>query len=796
MPGRGVEKHIVGVQIPMCHIVLQQVFQDFVRKTGQVLADPDDVGADVAHGIGCVAPKNTASARVTLSRPSCLAHTATKHDLEGSMKRIILGALLLLLSAPVGAQTTFFSENFEGTVEPTLPTSVATADASWKTASSSASPGSGGNNAVHTGVEPGSLVFGPIDLTAALDGTFSYWARRTSSYSADSLIVRASLDGMSFDVLLFGGGLPAAASAWEEISVVLPASLLGAGTVWLQFDGRGGSSSGSNMRIDDVLIEGTANPLLIDTAFGFGANTLLWDLSAPSLGVDLGIEWAGPDTLQGLQFSLSWDDAVVSVDSVSLGAGLGSPSSWMLSSSLGPSTGNISLLSISNNGLPPVMHSSVLVLHVSAVAPVAVTTDLVISGFLATSNTPTADELGLPNGHRTLSLTLQPSLASAIFSSTSLDFGSVAVGDSSLISLDVSNPTGTADLTLTGSASPLFLTLPAPIPPAASTSLQLRYRPSLSEGGSPTGSFILTHNTAAASTAFSWTALVLGGRGDTDGDGSFDVADLVLSLDGTVYPGLIPAAELPRHDLYPFPDGDGALDIRDLTVAIQAILRGQWPDASPLPLAPSSGSPGKGLEIVLVQTADSLWLASPIPLRGAQLTLISAEPLPVVPPAKRGALLSEYFDPTSNQQRILLLAGPGAAFDEGNLPVAALPEGSRPPSLPDELRLSAGVAVDRFGGKHPVIFRREGGLPELPEPELDTFGVYPNPSPLGSPVHLDLPPLDLSSLELFDTLGRRLFLQHERTRVLPAELFRTPGTYFVRIAAGSQSLTRSLIIVR
>jgi hypothetical protein len=97
------------------------------------------------------------------------------------MKRIILGALLLLLSAPVGAQTTFFSENFEGTVEPALPTSVVSADASWKTASSSASPGSGGNNAVHTGVEPGSLVFGPIDLTAALDGTFSYWARRTSS---------------------------------------------------------------------------------------------------------------------------------------------------------------------------------------------------------------------------------------------------------------------------------------------------------------------------------------------------------------------------------------------------------------------------------------------------------------------------------------------------------------------------------------------------------------------------------------------------------------------------------------
>ncbi|MDA0378692.1 MAG: hypothetical protein O2899_04295, partial [Bacteroidetes bacterium] len=306
------------------------------------------------------------------------------------MKRFILGALLCLFLAPASAQTTFFSEAFDSVVEPALPTSTVSSSGTWQTSASSASPGSGANNAVHTGASSGSLVLGPVDLTAALDGTFSYWARRTSSYSADSLIVRASLDGVLFDVLLFGGGLPAAASTWEQISVALPAELLGAGAVWLQFDGRGGTSSGSNMRIDDVLVEGTANPLLIDTAFGFGANTLFWDLSAPSLGLDLGIEWAGPDTLQGLQFSLTWDDSVVSVDSVSLGAGLGSPAFWMLSSSLLTNTGNISLLSLSNNGLPPVTHPSVLVVHVSAVAPVAVTTQLVLSGFLATSNTPTA----------------------------------------------------------------------------------------------------------------------------------------------------------------------------------------------------------------------------------------------------------------------------------------------------------------------------------------------------------------------------------------------------------------------
>lgn len=134
------------------------------------------------------------------------------------MRTILIYALVCLRVGPTRGQTTFFSETFDGVTEPALPASVVSSDVSWKTSSSSSSPGSGANNGVHTGSSPGGLVLGPIDLSAALDGTVSYWARRTSSYSADSLFVRASLDGSLFDVLLFGGGLPAAASTWEEIS--------------------------------------------------------------------------------------------------------------------------------------------------------------------------------------------------------------------------------------------------------------------------------------------------------------------------------------------------------------------------------------------------------------------------------------------------------------------------------------------------------------------------------------------------------------------------------------------------
>ena len=712
------------------------------------------------------------------------------------MRTLLIWTFFCLANA-ASAQTTFFSETFDSTTEPSLPATVVSADESWKASSSSSSPGSGANNAVHTGSAPGMLVFGPIDLSAALDGTFSYWARRTSSYSADSLFVRASSDGANFDVMLFGGGLPASASTWEEISVVVPAALLGASSVYLEFEGRGGSSSGSNMRIDDLLIEGTANASLIDTAFGFGADAMTWDLSSATLGLDLGIEWPGPDTLQGLQFDLTWDDAVVSVDSVALGAGLGSPASWMLSSSLGAGAGTVALLGLLADGLPPVTHPSVLVLHVSAVSGGSATTSLAITGFLATSNTPTADELPLPNGHRSLALTLQPALASAVFSNTTLDFGSVVVGDSAVVSVSVSNPTGSADLLLSGTPSPLALDVPDPIAPSGSADLLFRYVPLLADGGSRVGSFSLTHNTAAAATVFDWSALVLGGRGDTDADGAFDVADIVLSLDGTVSPASIPSDELARHDVFPFPLGDGALDIRDVTVAIQAILRNQWPDGSALPQAPSSAPLGKGVDIALVQTADSLWLSSPIELRGAQLEVVSNDPLPVAPPAKRGATMSQWHDPSSGVQRILMLAGVREAFSPGHILVATVPQGPMPPSSSEPVRLNTGVAVDRFGGKHPIVFRREDGLPELPEPDLDDFTVYPNPLPAGSPLSLDLPPFAITDIFVFDALGRRLFSTGDRIPTLPPDLFPAPGTYFVRVVSShGRSLTRSIVVSR
>lgn len=722
--------------------------------------------------------------------------------------RCFLLAVLCACVVPVGAQATFFSETFDSVIEPTFPGSVIAHDTSWKTSDSSSSPGSGGNNAVHTGADPGSLVLGPIDLAAALDGTFSYRARRTSSYSADSLFIRAGTDGVSFGSLLFGGGLPASPSTWEDISVSVPAELLGEGTVYLQFEGRGGSSSGSNMRIDDVLIAGTANPAAMDTAFGFASDNATWDLASTDFTLPVDLEWPGPDSMQGLQFDLSWDAAVVSVDSVALGPSSGVPSSWVLSSSLGVGSGSIALVHLAATGLAPGTFPGFLTVHVSTPAsPVNnVPTILTITELLATTNSPDASELSFPDGHRSLTLTLQPSLASASFSALSLDFGSVAAGDSALVQVNVSNPTGSAPLDLAwtppgpGPLNPVP-TLPASIPFGDSATLNLWLRPRIDEGGQQSGAITISHNTTSGATDLSWVALVTGGRGDADGDGAFDVADVVVSLDGTVNPAAIPAEEFARHDLHPFLNGNGELDIRDITVAIQAILRDQWPDGSALPLPPPDPI-GKGQSLPLVLVGDSLWVASPVPLRGFQLSFSQAEN--VIATAK-GASSSMWRNPDSGELRLISLAGPGTVFVAGPQLVAVFSSDIRSGASSSPIALNAGIAVDEHGNKITLSLQAAEEIPSEPEPDLSGFGVYPNPLPLGSDLSLALPLVSIKSIELYDPLGRRLWYSRDVVRAVPGDVFRSPGTYFVRIIAGTSgsgfesvlpSGVRTVVVVR
>ena len=235
--------------------------------------------------------------------------------------------------------------------------------------------------AVHTGSGAGLLVLGPIDLSSVDKGTFSYYTRRTSSYSADSLMVLASLDGgTTFPITLFGGGLPAATSTYELVAVDLPPALLGEGTVFFQFDARGGTSSGSNIRIDDVLIEAPLDLSATPAAFGFGGSAATWNLVDENFQVGIDLSWPGPDSIQGFQFDLDWDDSIISLDSISSDEMQLPPAQWSIAASIGSGNVPFPALSLSLEGLPPGAYGDLLTAHFSLAGPQPSSDSLVTLG--------------------------------------------------------------------------------------------------------------------------------------------------------------------------------------------------------------------------------------------------------------------------------------------------------------------------------------------------------------------------------------------------------------------------------
>lgn len=153
--------------------------------------------------------------------------------------------------------------------------------------------------------------------------------------------------------------------------------------------------------------------------------------------------------------------------------------------------------------------------------------------------------------------------------------------------------------------------------------------------------------------------------------------------------------------------------------------------------------------------------------------------------------MSAWRDPASGDLRLISLAGAQASFEAGPQLVAvvggALLAGS-------PIVLNSGIAVDAYGNKLALSLQSAEDITSHPEPDLSDFGVYPNPLPIGMDLNLDLPLVSLKSIELFDSIGRRLWVSRSFVRSIPGRLFSTPGTYFVRITAASSGESFKTIV--
>jgi len=172
------------------------------------------------------------------------------------MKRLLLGFLVTLCVLPVYAQTVLFRESVDASGA--FPVGWLTRH--WTTTDQTPSPGSGGFSFVLQGRQADRLCTPVFDARAAILDTLSYLARRTGSYPALHLVVRASVDGghtFPYVVAAAGAALPETDGSWKALRFPLPSELSGVPTLQLCFDAFGGTSASARVQLDDITLHGT-----------------------------------------------------------------------------------------------------------------------------------------------------------------------------------------------------------------------------------------------------------------------------------------------------------------------------------------------------------------------------------------------------------------------------------------------------------------------------------------------------------------------------------------------------------
>jgi len=295
----------------------------------------------------------------------------------------------------------------------------------------------------------------------------------------------------------------------------------------------------------------------------------------------------------------------------------------------------------------------------------------------------------------------------------------------------------------------------------------------------------------------------LGGRGDSDGDGAFDVADVIQSLDVVAGIASSTPETLHRFDLYPYPDGDSEIDVRDLTVQIQAILHSAWPDGAPLPAvipAPVSGKGGNASASLLAQGA-SLFLDTNTPIRGFQLEF-RMRSQPVSPLAgKSGLSVSSHFDAESMTYRTLMFTNHNELLPAGKHSILD--------GIDQQAEFISGIVVT--DAKEKLNIYTLGGFStpvEIPISQRSSeIEMYPNPVSIsgGSKVSLKFAEAlkeetGEAEVEIVDLLGRALLKQALTKGQLIHEIdlskvVRSPGIHFVRIHSGLSLTVMPFLVV-
>ena len=751
------------------------------------------------------------------------------------MKRILtilFGLWIGMLSVQqttVFAQTTtiFFQEDFDLVTPPLLPAGWVDPGGSWSTSSSVASSGSGLNNLTVAGGQPASVVSPTINLSGMNTGTLEYLARRTSTYTRDSLVVSASIDGgATFSIVLLdrGTALPAGDGAYEFVSIALPVELAGQASVVLQFAALGGSTSGSNVRIDDVIISGDGTAAEPDNIVGFAAAEGTVDPATSTFQAAVLLDFTNTEGLQGLQFTVSWDQEGVTFIDVLRGAAIAGEVDWQVHVEAGASSlkgvvlGN-DLQSLSSGTFNPLFTLQFSIDPLTATDPIVLRLEQAV-GALAV---PTGDDAGLSIGQATHTVSVGATGAVFSLDVTSLNMDSLFVDNTATASVVVSNP-GDSDLVISTVAgdNALFSIDPssATVSAAASQSFTVSFSPTFTVFGSQGGHFVFAHNAAGGSDTLRVAGVGVGGRGDVSEDGLVDVLDIAQHVD-IILDRVVPSVtQNASGDLFPFGAPDGVLDVRDLTVLAQAIVRAIWPDDEPIPADPGVGKTSinqfvsaKADEAVLMEVVEEsgmahLYLDREIPLRAVQISLrTEATPVFEAQLALEGVSVFQHHDEKTRAIRLIMFRQDGGLIAPGRHLLAQW--SSEAASAEPLYSTAVDGRLNRVAvGFKETIATHAGEVDDVPA----TFAAelpYPNPFYTGRDGMVSIPIALAASeqvtAEIVDLLGRRIAVIADATMQPGYHRLAwdgreadgagvASGLYFVRIEAAGERVVRMVIV--
>ncbi len=759
---------------------------------------------------------------------------------------LLTGAFLFVSPGKTQAQVALLSEDFDLVTAPELPANWAATGLGWATSTASSSTGSGANNLAHTGGSIGAIDTPEFDFSGYVSGSLTYLARRTSSYPQDSLVVFASTDGGTtypFEVSSLGQALPGATSSYESILLSLPADVFNQSSVRFRFVAFGGSTGGSNMRLDDVLLlavpdSTTSPPPSSQSSIGFQSafSAVLESTSTDPISIDL----VAADTLQGVQFALSWSSPLISLLAVDRGPAIADSSSWQLDWAISNDSLKVILLGNGLNGLLPGGYQNLFSVRFQASSlsgGIADTVQLSLSDALGSVSHPAGLDAGLTISMDAHEIVVQPPGAFLQLSTDLIEFGSVKVDSTAVRTVGISNPLGSKDLLISAIVSDnmLFNAVDSvlTVAPDQTVVLSIEFTPSEIQFGDQKGTLSLLHDGLNGPTAtIGLSGFGIAGRGDVDSDGLVDVLDLVIGIDVSLQRLSLPAVVTARIDLFPFPQGDGQIDVRDLTVLTQAIVRDNWPDNQTLPAtgaAPKavvSGTSGysdaaNAVTLLFESKGGStydVFLNTFVALRGFEFSLSDISGVSSVSDGRIhesavnksnfSGITESFYDQKAHIFRSVLASSETAPISPGlhGLGQIELNNGSERPNI----TYSTAVNIDRE--RIPVftdaISIGRQVLLDVPSKSPILGSPYPNPFVVGPHNSVTIPVTlgDLTvrpQLEIYDLLGRRLFVQSVELEAREIEWSPndpdteiSPGLYFIRLTAGKRSVTRTITVVR